>query len=397
MKSHLLLKSLKKLTFTCLCGALLIGTAFETAPAQKMKSPAPSTPRFVHAPDLKTLLPRFLTAQGYLDPKFAEATAKPDAYYSDFYGIQALADTTRDDIRRDFVPKYAEIAGEDENSLTLKFKSGWTGKFFPHSLLKAAGQEVPYDHVEVSGATWAELLKNLADFRGILQANKWEKRYLIPNPFYKEELIVAKQMASKTAPVQPVYSETLAEMQREKNALLIYPEGVHGDTEGYQKFKTNVLDKYQFDWIAMEMLSPTMQRDLDVFVKAADGSPEYLRTRKVLLDYFTNAWNGRKGPKTTAEENYYFKIVEQMRARKTRIIGIESTTIPYIFYRYGENKFGAAVRSYQWAKALPKTGRGIIFGGSGHFTVADAINLQDFQAMLNPKMKLYVMQPLKKS
>jgi hypothetical protein len=219
--------------------------------------------------------------------------------------------------------------------------------------MKAAGQEVAFDHVEISGAAWPELLKNLDDLRGIITSNKWEKRYLRPNPFYQDELAVAKQMAKNAAPVQPVVSASLAEFQKETNALLIYPEGVHGNVKGYEKFKADVLDKAQFNWLALEMLIPTQQKDLDAFVKAADGSPEYERTRKAMLTYFTDAWNGRAGPKTKPEDNYYFKIVEQMRARKIRV---EASTLPYIFFRYGENKFGAAVRSYQWAKLLPKKG-----------------------------------------
>ncbi|MGH9839130.1 MAG: hypothetical protein ACREEM_10130 [Blastocatellia bacterium] len=121
---------------------------------------------------------------------------------TDFYGIQALAETTRETLKRDFTPKYAEVVTEDENTLEMKFKSGYTGKFYIHATLKVAGQSLPHDHVEISGATWPELLKNLADFRGILQSNKWEKRYLIPNPFYRDELAVARQMAKNAAPVQ---------------------------------------------------------------------------------------------------------------------------------------------------------------------------------------------------
>ena len=143
----------------------------------------------------------------------------------------------------------------------------------------------------------------------------------------------------------------------------------------------------------MEMLPSSMQKDLDVYVKSTDNSPEYLRTRKVLLDYFKDSWNGRAGPKTNAEENYYFKIVEQMRSNKTRLIAmekaIEAEGAEYIFFRYGENKFGAAVRSYWWATLLPKTGKGLVFGGSGHFTSLSPINFQDLEKLVNPKMKMF--------
>ncbi len=376
---------MKKLIPVLLIVAALASAAFAQA----------AKPRVAHEIDMRKSVPRFLTSQGFLDPKFAEAVAKPSPYLTDFYGVQALADTTKEGIKRDFVPKDAEVVAEDENTLELKFKNGYTGKFYIHATMKAVGLEVAYDHVEISGATWPELLKNLDDFRGIIQANKWEKRYFRPNPFYQDELAVAKQMAKNAAPMHLAASPTLAEFQKETNAVLIYPEAVHGIVKGYEKFKADVLDKAQFNWLALEMLMPTQQKDLDAFVKAADGSPEYERMRKVLLTYFTDAWNGRAGPKTKPEDNYYFKIVEQMRARKIRVIGVEASTLEYIFFRYGENKFGGAVRSYQWAKALPKTGRGVLFGGSGHFTDPTPINFQDLLATLNPKLKQFVMEPLK--
>jgi len=353
----------------------------------------PPKPRFVHEVDLGKSIPKFLNSQGFLDPKFADAVAKPSKYYTDFYGVQALAATTKDGIKRDFVPKFAEAVEEGENSVTLKFKDGFSGEFYPNSTFKFRTFEVQVDHVEISGDTWPDLLKNLESFRNILRTNKLEKKYLIPNPFYEEELVVARQLLSDKKAV--VTTTTLESFNREKDAILLYPEGVHGNVEGYEKLKLMVLDKQKVDWIALEMLVLPMQKDLDIYVKSAGNSPEYLRTRKVLLDYFKDSWNGRLGPKTTAEENYYFKIVEQMQLNKTRIIAVEDAFAEYIFFRYGETKFGGAVRSYRWAKALPKTGKGLIFGGSAHFTDSSPINFQDFLAMLNPKLRMFVLEPLK--
>lgn len=352
-----------------------------------------SKPRFVHEPDLRSILPKFLTPQGFLDPKFAEATAKPSRYYSDFYGIQALRDTTKEGVKRDFVPKFAEVTAEDENTVTLKFKEGFSGKFYPNSTLKVMGVEVKYDHVEISGDKWNDLRVNLEKFIKLLENNKLAKKYLRTNPHYQDELVVYKQLSKKNQVIPQ--TRTFSEMRNEKNLLLLYPEGVHGNLKGYEKFKSDVLDKEKFDWIALEMLTPTMQKDLDIFINSPENSSEHQRTRKVLLDYFKDSWNGRSGPKTSAEENYYFKIVEQMRQQKTRVIGVEASTAEYIFFRYGENKFGGAVRSYWWAKALPKTGKGLIFGGSAHFNDKDPINFQDFEAMLNPKMKMFVLEALK--
>lgn len=376
----------------------VVGLVFGAAFGQKRNAVAEAKPRFVHEPDLKISLAKFLNPQGFLDPKFADAVAKPSRFYSDFYGLQALADTTKEGIKLDFVPKFAEVSGEDENTITLKFKGGWTGKFYPHSSLKVVGIETKWDHVEVSGDTWQNLLKNLADFLYILRKNKLEKRYLRLNPHYRDELAVYKQL-TKNPPPAGIKVVPLAEFNNEKDAILLYPERVHGIVKNYEELKADVLDKQKFDWTAMEMLPSLMQKDLDTYVKSADNSPEYMRTRKVLLDYFRDSWNGRAGPKTTAEENYYFKIVEQMRANKTRVIAmekaIEGKGAEYIFFRYGENKFGGAVRSYWWAQALPKTGKGLVFGGSGHFTDPSSINFQDLYKLLHPTSKMYTIEPIK--
>jgi hypothetical protein len=349
--------------------------------------------RFVHEPDLRKLLPKFLTPQGFLDPKYPEAVAKPSRYCTDLYGIHALADTTKDFIKRDFVPRFAEVTDEDENTVTLKFKEGFSCKFYPHSALKVMGVTVNFDHVEISGDTWQSLRKNIDTFTNLLEKSKLARKYLRPNPHFKDEQLVFAQLTKRNNVMPKVAA--LSDLRNEKNSLLVYPESVHGNVKAYEKFKADVLDKEAFDWVALEMLVPSQQRDLDIFIKATENSPEHLRTRKVLLEYFKDNWNGRSGPKTTAEENYYFKIVEQMRAKKTRVIAVEAATAEYIFFRNGETKFGGAVRSYWWAKLLPQKGKGLIFGGSSHFNDKSPINFQDFQAMLNPKLKMYSLEEIK--
>lgn len=89
-------------------------------------------------------------------------------------------------------------------------------------------------------------------------------------------------------------------------------------------------------------------------------------------------------------------MVEAARAQGMRVIGIERATLPFLLFRYGETKFGGAVRSLEWAKTLPRTGRGIVFGGSAHFSADDAGNVQDFVAVAQPKRPLFSLKPLTK-
>ncbi len=56
---------------------------------------------------------------------------KPAPIYTDFYGMQALADTTLGKILADFVPKFATETARSEHSITLLFnKKGYTAEFF---------------------------------------------------------------------------------------------------------------------------------------------------------------------------------------------------------------------------------------------------------------------------
>ena len=195
---------------------------FGVALAQLPKGEAETSPRYIHEPDLKVMLAKFLTPQGFLDQAFADATAKPSRFYSDFYGIQALANTTKEGIKHDFVPKFAQVVSENDHMIDLKFKNGWTGKFYTHSSLKILGIETKWDHVEVSGSDWHDLLKNLADLLDILQKSGLEKKYLRVNPHYKDELVVYKQMIKNLPPAQ-IKVSLLPEFNLEKNAIFFIP------------------------------------------------------------------------------------------------------------------------------------------------------------------------------
>jgi hypothetical protein len=145
----------------------------------------------------------------------------------------------------------------------------------------------------------------------------------------------------------------------------------------------------------MEMLPASMQSTLDNFCTQAEGSARYEAARKALLAYFTDSWNGRAGPRTTAEENYYFQLVDFARRRHARVYGMENVPMTYFFFRNGESAFGAAVRNHQWAATLPTGGHGVVFGGSAHFTQPDASNLQDFLHLRSPHATLVTTSEIK--
>lgn len=355
--------------------------------APRAKSAATSTPRYVHVPDLVKTVTPFLSPQGFMDPAFTATLQKPSPYLGDFFGTQAIADMSADDIRRDFVPRLAKIVARDEHSLTLRFAKGYTATFFPQSAIEVKGTVVPISHVTVSGEGWRGIEANVADLVATIERAGLAKRYLLANPLYREEREVAAQL--RNGPVANVVVDPdLGAFDRSRNAILLMPEGVHGISKDADRL-IGLLGSHKVDWLAIEMAQKTSQRDFDAFNAAKTGTPAYAAARAEMVAYFAENWNGRAGPKTTGEENYYFKLVEAAHAAGTRVYAVEGTTLSFIVFRYGETAFGAATRSLVWVRNAPSSGHGVIFGGAGHFTAPPRGRVQEMVARLRPGTQVF--------
>jgi hypothetical protein len=378
---------------TCLALTLAgCGATAAPAPVPAAVSAVPGA-RAENAPDLGSLIKRFLSPQGFMDPAFPPTVAMPSRYLGDFFGMQAIQDIPRDRILADFAALKAEKTAEDANSVTFRMPAGYTARFFPISTLAVAGQNLPVSHVEISGDTWQTLGKNLADFRGLLKTAKLESAYLIPNKFYEDEVVTYRQM-QKGSPTPITTDASGAAFAKSRNGILLIPEGVHGRPEDVA-IAIEMLKTTRPNWIGLEMLGTDQQPMLDAFNAARKGTPAYDDARAKLAAYFATAWNGRAGPKTSGEENLYFKLAEAAHAAGTRVIGIEGSSIEYLLLRYGETQFGAAVRNLWWANALPKTGTGIIFGGSAHFNAGQPVNVQDFMVVNAPGRPVFSLKDIK--
>jgi hypothetical protein len=385
----------KPLTVAVLAALALAAGQPAAAEARVFPPPAHADPsRHIETADFKTLLPKYLDEKGFLDKAYAAEVAGPSPVYTDFFGIQAITDRSAAQIKRDFTPRYASVTAEDADSVTLNFKAGYTARFAPHSSLSAVGVTVPVSHVEIGGKTWREVVANVRAFRSLVGSAGLSRAYLIPNPLHQVELGVAQRLAHGGPAAAVTPDPELQLFDRSPNALLLAPEGVHGMRESYDKLAA-LLSAHRFDWIGMEMLPASMQPALDDFVLQPEGSPRQAAARKALLAYFTDSWNGRAGPKTAPEDNYYFQLVDLARRRGARVYGIENVPAAYFFFRNGESSFGAAVRNHQWAERLPMTGRGVVFGGSAHFEDSRAINIQDFATARRPGVVLLSTRPLK--
>jgi hypothetical protein len=336
----------------------------------------------------------FLTKQGFLDPEFASVVAAPARYYSDFFGLQAIHDLPKNRIVSDFVPARGEVMAEDSVSVTIRFKAGYTAQFFPLSSLDVMGSSAPISHVAFTGPDWRTLRQTLKSFLSLLDTLRLTDTYLVPNPGYADEVEVARQLSSGTA-AAVIADSTLSGFARTSDGVLLIGERVHGRPDDLAIVR-RALESAKIDWLGLEMLDVAIQSVLDAYNRSTTASPEHEQARAQLIAYFANAWNGRAGPKTTGEENPYFKLIDAAHARGVRVIALEAASVPYLLFRYGEVDFGGAVRSLWWARHTPQSGRGIVFGGSAHFNSAKPVNVQDFIAARQPNRPLFSIKSIDK-
>jgi len=172
------------------------------------------------------------------------------------------------------------------------------------------------------------------------------------------------------------------------------PEGAHGEDADAIKLGA-LIKSHSFDWLGMEALPTAMQPTLDAFVQAPERSEAYKRARAALIDYFTvTIWNRRPGQTTTGEDNYYFKLMNVARSRHVRLVGLEGTTNAFMVFCYSESPFGLTTRNALWARAVPKSGRGAVFGGGAHMYLKKTPDVQDFLYARNPRRRLVSLAPI---
>jgi|GEM_PF-2804307 len=349
--------------------------------------------RYVNTPNIGVLIRRYLSPEGYMDQAFPPTVAYAKEYLYDFYGAQAIADVSREQIISDFTPKYADVTASDEHSVTLTFKDGTTAQFFPNSTLNAMNFQVERSHFVVEAERWTDSRANIKKILGIIDEMGKTSEYLIKNPFYAEEKIVEDHF-KKSEHAKVTVTEDFDLVNKSENSLYIVQESVHGIRKDADKL-LEAIRKGDFAFLGMEMLNTTEQPILDRYNSAEIGTPEFNQARQDLIDYFAEAWNGRGGqPKTSGEENYYFEVCEAAKKAGIDIYGIEQATVEYIFFGYGETLFGGAMRSYQWSENVPKTGRGLMFGGGAHFKTEQPISVQDFMATFNPEREIFSISDL---
>ncbi len=361
--------------------------------AQQLFEP---TNRTIHEPDLELLVKRLLISNFTVDPVFTNFISHPSTYYTDFYGIHALKDFTSEKIIHDLISS-ADLIYQNNTIVQLRFHTGWNATFYPHSSLVVKNANSPTDHVYLGGNNAQELIQHITEFRDILKRTNLESTYLIINPYYDMEKQVDIAFYSDKSTVSVTTDSTMTHFQAASNAVMIYPDPVHGDLTWYMKFMES-LNSTNIDWLGIEMVPSSMQNILDSFCTAPNDTVEYRSARVNLTTYFLSAWTPYFHLNiTSGEYSPYFKAVDMIRQKKGRVYGLDFGDINFILFRYGESIFGASVRSLNWANSIPTKGRGIVFGGSAHFTSVKPINMQDFLIARDSSIKLFSIRPLSNS
>ena len=350
--------------------------------------------RTIHEPNLAELVQRVLTGTYTVDPEFISYFSHPSPFYTDLYGIHALRDFTRVQILNDFVPRYANVSRDGTTNFELTFQKGWNATFYPHAILDVKGVLVARDHVYIGGNNARELINNLQDFYRMLNESGLSQKYLVGNPFYTVEQTTNDLYYSGKPPTSVTVDPNLVQFHSKVNAVLIYPDGVHGDLASYEIFM-ETLKNADIQWFGMEMLPSSMQSIIDDFCTSPSNTSAYFLARQNLTNYFLHAWTPYFQLNiTSGDQSPYFQAVDLVRQKNGRVYGLDMDSVEFLLFRYGESDFGASVRSRHWALSVPAQGRGIMFGGSAHFKANRSSNVQDFLRLRDQNLPLFSIREL---
>jgi len=190
-------------------------------------------------------------------------------------------------------------------------------------------------------------------------------------------------------------AEALAGFDRSLRAILLFGD-THGSAESYAAvwdYLTKRPSPPGFDWIGLEMVTRDQKSILDDFIKGAEGSPQYKAAETKLLEYFRSGWDKRFADPKAPKEGHYFRILRWSRQHKIRVNALDSVS-EYTLYRYGEFPLGATTRNIIWAEAIPLEGKGIVYGGSGHFVPLPAtpFTFQDYVKRRDPRIEFFLVR-----
>jgi hypothetical protein len=306
---------------------------------------------------------------------------------TDFFGVQVLKALTPEEVLLDLVPLYADLVGQTPYALTLRFGSELEVVFRFNTVLYLDGNllGVPYARVELGDPTTYP--QQPKAFRQILVDAGLGDRYLVPNPYFAAEQMAWDHLLEpELLEAVPVSTDTTAFKDVDRAVFLVGE--THGGTEAFELAETMVLSPVS-DWLALEMLPEDLQPLLDRYLASVDGSEGWEDARAALLRFYSRNWNTR-GHEITEDpaDNPYFRLIDLARSSGKRVIAMDASEL-YVTFRFGEFPLGAATRDYVWASKLPDWGRGVVYGGSSHFSPDRRPNMLTFLRERFPDVEVF--------
>ncbi|MGL5893994.1 MAG: hypothetical protein ACRCZM_05215, partial [Bacteroidales bacterium] len=299
----------------------------------------------------------------------------------DFYGVQILHNIPINEMIEEL-----QLKQITDSTALLHLDSGIATLFY-NTDLDIMGYKFENNHIRFEGNDYSEFIKVKTDFYNLLNKKRLSDKYLINNKFYSEELLIEKLI--KRGNRTPLKAFDVKTYNKNNNAVIIYPDKVHGDAKAFEEFLQFVASA-DIDWLGLEMLNSDMQYIADDYIFADESSKEFMFAKDSIEAFYSVSWiNHFKEKPKTASENPFVRLFQMMRERKIAIYGLEGSNADFLFFRNGETPFGGAVRNVAWARNTPSKGRGVVFGGSAHFTNILPINYQDILELLHREFVIY--------
>lgn len=342
-----------------------------------------------HNVDMPKLLNRVTNPSkfGY-SQEFLNFTGKPCKHLTDFFGVMALKDISKEMLSDDFIKTgEAIVKSEGEHIITLVFKAGFEGTFYCNCNMNMGKISSPTDHIEFDYPDYSQCHNAMENFVKLIENLGLNKKYLIKNPYYDEEILTASQSALKLETSLPVFDPDGDLYIKYPDSIYIFPDNVHGIATRVKQL-LDFVSVHNFDSIGFEMLHEELKTVIEVYCRSDFQSKSFLEAENTLADYFSKNWV-LKADFKSKKDNYFMQTLKICKQRGIKIYPLESSRIDYVLFRYGETPFGGAVRSAIWAKNLPAYGKSIVFGGSAHFDASEAYNFQDFMLLRNNNIKIF--------
>jgi hypothetical protein len=357
---------------------------FNATSASKSNTVAASSEPRVEVVDFQVIIKR---VQKYI-ARLDELTMQPDPYLTDFFGYQVMKSVPYDQMIADLIPEHGVLQEKTSEGSTIRLRKGSLFDFRDNIKLSINGSITSSGSFAIYSAKNDEetdFIAGMLELRSILHGDKLKDRYLVPNPYFRIEQVVRPLLPAPKVSFQG--RTDLENFGTSQNAVQIIPDN-HNKKDGYN-FVMEKVTASEVEWLAIEMLSVDLQKELDSFLKEPENSAAYQKGRQALLHYYESAWHSRFGTvEESPEKNPYFLLLELARKDKKSVYALDAEQA-YIGFRFGEQSLGHVTRNVIWANAVPTAGRGIVFGGGAHFTDFSSCTMIDFLKKRNPKVEIF--------